>query len=166
MTRGIAMAGRVVAVFGLAALAGCTPADCDPTHAELFAGIGCATSGSYAARTVGLQNGLRAAEANQLEQQARASRAAADEINAEHDLNRRRSELAMLDGRLAALRRQVDAARQRQGVDQDALNRAQASLAALQDRRAHMPAQPGDSDLGALEGQTRALDETLRRSGL
>jgi hypothetical protein len=72
----------------------------------------------------------------------------------------------MLDGRLAALRRQVDAARQRQGVDQDALNRAQASLAALQDRRAHMPAQPGDADLGALEGQTRALDETLRRSGL
>lgn len=147
------------------ALAACTPADCDPSRAELFAGIGCAASGSYAAREAKLRNDVVAAQAIELQRQAQASQAAAGAAIAQQDLVRRRNQLSMLDGRLRELRRQIDAARQRQGVDQTALHNAEAQLAALQARRARVTPQSNDADLRALEGPTRELGETLSREG-
>jgi chromosome segregation ATPase len=154
-----------IAGIGVVILAGCTPADCDPNRAELFAGIGCSASGSYAARETSLRNNLAASQANELQRQADASRAGAQAAAAQQDLNRRRAQLAMLDGRLAALQRQLDEARQRQGIDQAALHNAETRLATLQARRARVSPQSNDADVGALDGPTRDLSETLRREG-
>jgi chromosome segregation ATPase len=166
MTGGASLAGQVAAVVALVALAACTPADCDPSHAELFAGIGCAASGSYTAREAGLRNGLAAAQANELEQQAQANQAAAEAMSAQQDLVRKREQLAKLDGRLIALKRQLDAARGRAGVDQEALRRAQADLTTLQARRDQVTPQSSEADLRALEGPTRELGERLNHDGL
>lgn len=150
----------------LAVLAGCTPAQCDPNRADLFTGIGCETSGSYAARTTTLRNVAAAAQENELEQQAAAGRASAEEASAAHALQRRREQLAVLDGRLRAIQRELDAARRRQGVDQSALQRAQARLAQLRAQRAQVTPHSDDSQLRALEAPTRALNEQLQREGL
>jgi chromosome segregation ATPase len=166
MMRGTSLSSQAAAIVMLTALAACSPADCDPSRAELFTGIGCAASGSYAARETGLRNGLAAAQANELERQAQANQAASDAANAQRELTRKRDQLAMLDGRLNALKRELDAARRRQGVDQDALHRAQAELAALQARRAQVTPQSNDAELRALEGPTRELGEKLNRDGL
>jgi hypothetical protein len=150
----------------LIVLAGCTAAGCDPNQAELFTGIGCAVSGSYGAREAGLRSNLAAAQANELQRQADATRARAGEASAREDLVRRQEQLALLDKRLRELKRQLEAARQRQGVNQVALRRAQDELAALQARRARVSPQSGDDELRALEGPTRELGEKLSREGL
>jgi chromosome segregation ATPase len=159
--RRLCHAGQAAALLALAFVAGCTTADCDPSRAELFAGIGCAASGQYATRETGLRNNLATAQANELEQQARASAAAAEAKSAQQTLESKQQQVAILDGQLAALRRQVDAARRRQGVDQAALNRAQADLAALQARRAQVSPQSNEADIRALDQKTKELTEKL-----
>ena len=153
------------ASMGLALLAACTPADCDPTRADLFAGVGCTASGSYAARVTGLQNNLAAAQANELQQRADASRVAGEAVAAQQDLNRRRSQLAVLDGRWRGLQRQLDEASRRQNVDQAAVRDAEAKLAALRAKRGQATPQTGDADLRALESSTSDLERSLRQEG-
>jgi chromosome segregation protein len=157
---------RAAAVIILAALSGCTAADCDPSRADLFSGIGCAASGSYAARESQLRSGVAAAQANELERQSEASRAAADAANAQQDLVHKRQQLAAVDRQLNTLRLRLDAARQRQGVDQEALRRAQAELDALRTQRAQVSPQSNDADLRALDAPMRELGDRLNRDGL
>jgi chromosome segregation ATPase len=154
-------ARQAVALIVLAVVAGCTTADCDPSHADLFAGIGCAASGQYGARETGLRNDLAAAQANELEQKASAGRAAAQAQDAQRDLESKQQQVAILDGQLAALKRQVDAARRRQGVDQAALDRARAELAGLQARRAQLSPQSNEAEIRALDEKTRELTRNL-----
>jgi chromosome segregation ATPase len=71
-----------------------------------------------------------------------------------------------LDGRLNQLRRQLDAARQRQDVNQDELHRLQDELAAIRARRAQASPQSNEADLRALDATTRELTERLSRDGL
>jgi hypothetical protein len=165
MMRGGTLARVALAVAGFAWLPACTPADCDPAHAEFFAGLGCSVSGSYTAREVSLRNNLAAAQAIELQRQADASRAAAEAETAQQDLARRRRQLALLDGRLRELQRQLDAASHRQGVDQAAVRDAEARLAALRAKRVQVPSQPGDAELRALEGPTQDLEKSLRQQG-
>jgi chromosome segregation ATPase len=159
------LASRAAALAMLLALAACAPGDCDPNNAELFTGIGCAAGGGYRARETTLRDSLAASQARELESQAAATRASADEANARMDLDARRRQLAILDGRLQQLSRQVEAARHRRDVDQTALRRAEANLEALRARRAQLPAQPSQQQLHDLEGSTRALGETLDQAG-
>lgn len=154
------------ALLVAALVSACTPASCDPNQTELFSGIGCQVSGSYAARETALRNNLAASQANELEQQAASSRASADEANVAQELEQRRRQLALLDGRLQAMQREIDAARQRQDVDQGALGRAQAHLAQLRAQRAQVTPQSDDAQLRALEAPTRALGDELRHEGL
>jgi chromosome segregation ATPase len=159
-------ARHIIALAAAAALAGCTTADCDPSRADLFSGIGCSASGRYAAREAGLRNDLAGAQANELEQQAHANAAAADAARAQSDLQAKRQAVAKLDRQLDSLKRQVAAARQRQGVDQASLGRAEADLAALQARREQVSPQSNDADLRALERSTQELNDKLNHDGV
>jgi chromosome segregation ATPase len=153
-------------IAACAAICGCTPAACDPSTADLFSGIGCQVSGSYATRQTGLRNDLAAAQANEMQRQADATQAAADEANAAEALDRRRRQLAILDGRLHAMERELAAASHRQDVDQAALQRANQQLNLLRAQRAQVTTQSDDSKLRALEAPTQALNDELTRDGL
>ena len=156
----------VVAIALIVLLAGCTPAACDPSQAEFFSGVGCAVSGSYGARESELRTGVTEARANALEQQLQADRARADQASAQQELARHRNQLALLDGRLRELRRQLDLARQRQGINQDAVKQAEQELRRLQNARSTVSPTSTDADLHALEAPTRELDQRLDREGL
>lgn len=143
----------VVALFGLAA---CSPQQCDPSQAGFLSGLGCAASGSYAARNQYQQSELaqQTMAASRSRSQAQDEGARASQALVTRDQARRR--LGAVDRQTAQLRAHFNAAHARGDLSQIRLSDAQAELNALQRERAGLQG-------GATEEQLRALEDHERR---
>ncbi len=150
-----------LAIGALLGLAACAPQQCDPSQAGFFSGIGCAASGSYAARNQYQQSELaqQRAAAAQSQAQAQDQGARASQALLTRDQARRR--LGAVDQQNARLRTHLNAARARGDVDQARLDGAQAELDDLQRQRARLQRGATDGDMRALEDHERRLRDQL-----
>ena len=146
------------ALFGLVA---CTPQQCDPSQAGFLSGIGCAASGSYAARNQSQRSDLaqQSAVAAQSRDQAQHEGARASEALLSRDQARRR--LGTVDQQTAQLRTRLGAARARGGVDLARLNAAQLELDDLQRQSARLQSGASEEDVRALEARRRRINDQI-----
>lgn len=146
----------LLAGSALLGLAACTPQQCDPSQAGFFSGIGCAASGSYAARNQNQQSELaqRSMAASQSRTQAQDEGARAIQALLTRDQARLR--LGAVDRQTAQLRTRLNAAYARGDISQIRLSDAQAELNALQRERARLQG-------GVTDAQVRALEDHERR---
>jgi len=146
------------ALLGLAA---CSPQQCDPSQAGFLSGIGCAASGSYAARNQNQQSELaqQSTAASQSRDQAQGEGARASQALLTRDQARQR--LGAVDRQTAQLRARLNSARVRGGVSQIQLSDAQAELDALQRERAGLHGAATDEQLRALEDHQRRLRDQI-----
>ena len=151
----------VLAGSALLALAGCSSQQCDPSQAGFLSGIGCAASGSYAARNQYQQSVLaqQSTAASQNRVLAHDEGARASQALVTRDEARRR--LGAVDRQIAQLRTRLSAARARGDVSQIRLSDEQAELNALQRQRAEVQGVATDEQLRALENQQRRLRDQL-----
>lgn len=136
-------------------LAGCTSGGCDPSRADLFSGIGCAVSGDYARRTADLQQGVDDARLRAGYNREQLARAEADRAAAEDEHRQRLNQLALLDGRLGALKARIAEARRR-GVDEGTLAPAQQRANELDRQRGGLSPAASRAELERL---SRGIDE-------
>lgn len=148
----------LAAVLGLAA---CAPQNCDPSQAGFFSGIGCEAGGAYTSRNQSQQSMLAQQNAAALTNRAQAQDEGyrANQALLTRDQARRR--LGAIDAQTAQLRRRLDAARARGGVDQARLGAAQSELDALQRQRGGLQGGASEDQVRALEAQRRRLAEQL-----
>lgn len=148
----------VMTLFGLAA---CSPQQCDPSQAGFFSGIGCAASGSYAARNQYQQSELaqQNTAASQNRAQAQDEGARASQALLTRDQARRR--LGAVDQQTAQLRTRLNAARARGDISQIRLSDAQTELDALQRERAGLRGAATDEQVRALEDHERRVRDQL-----
>ncbi len=153
---------RVLLPLGaLLGLAACTPQQCDPSQAGFLSGIGCAASGSYAARNQSQQYDLaqQSAVAAQNRDQAQYEGARASEALLSRDQARRR--LGALDQQTAQLRTRLGVARARGGADQARLRAAQSELDDLQRQSARLQTGASEEQVRALEARRRRLNDQI-----
>ncbi len=145
----------------LLGLAACSPQQCDPSQAGFLSGLGCAASGSYAARNQYQQSELaqQSTAASQSRDQAQGEGARASQALLTRDQTRRR--LGAVDRQTAQLRTRLNAARVRGGVSQIRLSDAQAELDALQRERAGLHGAATDEQLRVLEDHQRRLRDQI-----
>jgi hypothetical protein len=151
---------RIAGLALLTALAACSAADCDPSRAGFIDGIGCA-GGGYQLRQTSLNQGVAIAQANELEQKAKATQAAGTAASAQADLAARQRRMAKLDANLAGLRQRLHVASARQGVDQQAVRQISAQIDELYRQQAASRSNPVDANLHAMEDRQRQLVKML-----
>jgi len=146
------------ALLGLAA---CTPQQCDPSQAGFLSGIGCAASGSYAARNQYQQSKLAQQGASASQNRAQAQDEGVRASQALLTRHQARQRLGAVDQQTARLRARLIAARARGSLDQVRLSDAQAELNALQRERAGLQGIATDEQLRALEDHERRVRDQL-----
>lgn len=148
----------VMALLGLGA---CSAQQCDPSQAGFLSGIGCAASGSYAARNQIQQSELaqQSMAVSQSRAQAQDEGARASQALVTRDQARRR--LGAVDRQTAQLRTRFKAARARGDISQIRLSDAEAELNALQRERTGLQGAATDEQLRALESHERRLRDQL-----
>ena len=153
---------RLLLLLPLPALAACeAPTGCDPARAGFLESLNC-SQGGFQQRQFGLEQDLAASRANALEQQANASQAGAEARAAQRDLAQRRAALRRLDAKLADLRGQLQAAQNRPGVDQAAVQRASGEMNALQLRESQASHDnPSEAELRSIEEWQRKMLTTI-----
>ena len=149
------------AVAALVALAGCAPGQCDPSQAGLLSGIGCETSGGYAARNQYQQSALAQQNAGMLQMRAAASDENARASQAVLSRDQARNRLNVVDRQTSQLRARLNAARARGSADRGRLDAAQSELNALERQRSQLPQAATEEQMRALEAQRRRLSEQL-----
>jgi len=149
----------LLAASAMLGLAACAPQQCDPSQAGFLSGIGCAASGSYAARNQSQQVELAQQNAVALQSRAQAQNegARASEALLTRDQARRR--LGAVDRQTAQLRSRLNAARARRGVDQARLSEAQSELDSLERRRSSLQGSASAEQIRTLEEQQRRFRE-------
>jgi hypothetical protein len=119
---------RTVVPILVLALGGCSAAQCDPSQADFFSGIGCTGGGGYAQRTKALQNTLATEQTWGMAalQQAGEQEQAAAAAEAEAEVLRRK--ISDMQRSQVELRQKLAAAQQRRGAQPAYLQRARREL--------------------------------------
>jgi chromosome segregation ATPase len=119
---------RAMILVLMLALGGCAAAQCDPSRADFFSGVGCSVGGGYGQRTGALQNtlateqGRDVAARQEAVQQQRVAAASEADLAA---LQRRVSEMQRSQARL---HQQLAQAQQRRGAQDAGLQQARREL--------------------------------------
>jgi hypothetical protein len=148
---------RRLALLPLLALGACAAQNCNPSTADFFSGIGCEVSGANAQNEQALQRNLSNARLDLARQRADARAAAVQASSDQANLAALQARLRETARQEAQLRRQVDAARTRQGADAAAVQRATADLDALEAARRNAAAAPSPAAVEDVERRRRAL---------
>jgi hypothetical protein len=157
------MTGRLAVLVLLPALAlgACAAQTCNPSTAGFFSGIGCEVSGANAQNEQALQRTLGNAR-----QELARQRAAAQAADAQRSVDE--ATLAAMQARLrdtarqdAQLRRQVEAARARQGADAAAVQRAQTELGGLEAARRAAATAPNPAAMEDVDRRRRAVMDAI-----
>jgi chromosome segregation ATPase len=151
------MIKRGFLLLGLA-LGGCTAAQCDPSRADFFTGVGCAAGPGYADRRTALQNTLAgeqyqayAARQEAVEQHRRAAQYEATAAALQQQLVQIRRDQAALRQRLAAAAR-------RRGAGDTRVRQASAQLDQLERRT-----QTQQTSASPDAGQVRELQQQVQQ---
>jgi chromosome segregation ATPase len=123
-----------MSVLMLLALGGCTAAQCDPSRADFFSGVGCSVGGGYSQRTGALQNTLTAEQSRDIAARQEAARQQRIAAASEADLAALQRRVNEMQRNQARLRQQVAQAQQRRGAQDATLQQARRDLDQL-DRR-------------------------------
>jgi hypothetical protein len=152
---------RRLALLPLLALGACAAQNCNPSTAGFFDGIGCEVSGANSQNERALQNTLVNARTDLARQRAAAQAAGAQRSADEANLAAMQARLRDTARQDAQLRRQVDAARARQGAGAAGVVRAQTELDGLERARSAAAAAPSPGAMEDVERRRRAVTDAL-----
>ena len=149
---------KALPVASLLALGACgaTSTGCDPARAGFLESMNC-SNGGFQGRQAFLEQNLRGADANALNQRQRAIVADRDAKRAQSDLASRRRAVARLDGRIAEMRARLSRAETRPGVDRAEIVHARMELDRVERNQARI--ERLDPDEGMLRQNERDFEK-------
>jgi predicted RNase H-like nuclease (RuvC/YqgF family) len=152
---------RATFLIVVLALGGCSAAQCDPSRADFFSGVGCSVGGGYGQRTGALQNTLSTEQSRDIAAREEAGQqehiAAASEAEAQ-SLQRRVDEMQRSQ---AKLRQQLAAAQQRRGAQDSTLQKARRDVDQL-DRKIREQQVSPSPDAAAVRQLERDQNQLLQ----
>lgn len=153
---------QAIAALCLLVVAACTTTNCNPAQANLLESLQC-EAGGFQVRQAALQNSLAQTQADELQQQARASQARQAAVGAQADLAQRRKRLTNLDAQLATLKQRLKQAALDRNVNQEALRQARSEMDDLERHRAQVNTPDPDAQhLDTLAARESNVLEILR----
>jgi chromosome segregation ATPase len=110
------------------ALSSCTAAQCDPTQADFFSGVGCSVGSGYGQRTNALQNTLASEQSRDIAARQEAAQQQRIAAASEADLAALQRRVSEMQRNQAKLRQQLAQAQQRRGAQDATLQQARGEL--------------------------------------